>query len=159
MRRGVKISLGILALVVVGAVAYAYFAPKPSTRVDEAAPSAATLKTGQFHDGLPGHTVTGTVSILRDATGALTLRFENYEATAGPDVFFYLTRTAGAESAETVEGNGIRLVVPGGAGDGQATLRGNFNVPLPEGLNPAEFAGVAVWCDRYNAYFGGADFA
>lgn len=159
MRRSHMIALGVIALVAVAGIGYAYFAPKPSTRVDQLAPSALTLKMGAFYDGSPGHSVSGSARILRDEAGALVLRVENYEATAGPDVYFFLTKTARATNEAAVEGDGIRLVVPGGAGDGQATLRGNFNVPLPAGINPDEYAGITVWCDQFNANFGGLEFA
>jgi hypothetical protein len=49
--------------------------------------------------------------------------------------------------------------VPGGAEDGEATLRGNFNVPLPAGFDPAAYQGLAAWCERFDVLFGSAALA
>lgn len=40
--------------------------------------------------------------------------------------------------------------------DGEATLRGDLNVRLPEGADPDAYTGLAVWCRRYDVLFGWA---
>ena len=77
------------------------------------------------------------------------LRFRNYEATPGPDVFFYL-----AQMGDFDPDRALRLAVPGGAGEGQATLRGNFSVEVPSAT--PEFSRIVVWCKRFGVQFGAA---
>lgn len=148
-------ALGLVALVsIVGAL---YFLPMPTTTVDEAAPPDTTVvKTGPYEGADAFHHGSGTVSILRDAEGRHHLRFEAYDARAGPDVYFYLTPRADADSTADVEEEGLRVLVPGGARGGQATLRGDFNVPLPYGFDPDRYAALVAWCDRFDERFGTA---
>jgi hypothetical protein len=50
----------------------------------------------------------------------------------------------------------------GDVGDGGASLgplkstNGNQNYAVPVDLDPAEFAGVSVWCERFGVNFGTA---
>lgn len=159
-RRSILIlAVGAVALLALALVAYVYFAPKPSTRVEQAAIAGEALFSGAFADGLPGHHVSGTVKLVRASDGSASLRFEDYEATAGPDVYFFLTPKARADTAADVEGAGVRLAVPGGSSDGQATLRGDFNVPLAASIDLDAYRGITVWCQRYDAFFGYAELA
>jgi hypothetical protein len=148
---------GLVAVAVLGYVGFAYLAPHASTTVHEAAPDGPVMKQGAFHDGEPGHHASGTVMVVQTADG-YALRLEDYDATAGPDVFFFLTEQPGARSTADVE-RGLRVLVPGGADGGEATLRGDFNVPLPAGFDPARWQGLAAWCDGFNVLFGSAALA
>lgn len=154
-----------LAVVVVGyLVADAYFLPEASTRVDEPLPDAMMDDHGmdEMAEGMPHAVARGTFSgadALHSVSGAVALyegedgwflRFEDYEATDGPDVYFYLVKGDGA-----VE-EGYRVLVPGGE-EGRATLRGNFNVPLEgDAMDWSAYDGVVVWCDRFDVRFGSA---
>lgn len=143
-----------LALVAGGVLAWTQFAPAPSQQRDEAAPEGATMvAAGTFRDGDPLHHASGNVTLLKGDRG-FVLRFEGYEATPGPDVFFYLTREAGASTTRAVEGEGAKVETD--TPSGQATLRGSFNVRVPEGVDPAAFRGIVAWCDTYNVLFGWA---
>lgn len=147
-------AVGAVAL---AAVAYAFFLPEADTILDEALPAdgdARALKTGTFAGADRAHRVEGTVTLYEGADGHF-LRFEDYDATDGPDVYFYLVRDAGASSRDAVEGDGLLVRVPGGT-EGRATVRGTFNVPLPADFDPSLWNGVAVWCDRFDALFGDA---
>ena len=147
--------LGIAILAIAALAAYPFLAPKPTTQLDQAMePGATKLLTGQLRDGEVGHHAEGTASILRGAEG-YTLRLEGYDATSGPDVYFFLTPTAEPRTTEEVEG-GLRVLVPGGSDNGEATLRGNFNVPLPADFDPSRYHGIAAWCDNFNVLFGWA---
>jgi hypothetical protein len=73
-------------------------------------------------------------------------------------VYFYLSPVAQPARTQDVE-SGLRLVVPGGDEDGEATVRGNFNVPLPAGFDPAAYQSLAAWCDRFDVLFGYATLA
>jgi hypothetical protein len=48
------------------------------------------------------------------------------------------------------------VLVPGGIGEGQATLRGNFSVPLPKAVDSEQHTRVVVWCQRFGVKFGEA---
>jgi hypothetical protein len=168
---------GVAVLLVAGALAayMAWFAPEPSTRADEPLPDlgravggldgAATggvpspLLSGAFTGADGFHFARGTVALHQAANGTYLLRFEGYDAREGPDVYLYLTRQAGDDTAARVEGDGLRLRIPGGEADGRATVRGAFNVWLPEGTPALEYAGVTIWCDQFDHFFGHAPLA
>jgi hypothetical protein len=154
-------AIAVLALAAV--VAIPYFAPKPSTLVDQGLPMGmeeaqfTEAARGAFRDGAPGHHAEGTARVLQGPEGWY-LRLEGYEATAGPDVYFFLSPVAEPRSTEDVE-SGVRVLVPGGSDEGEATLRGNFNVPLPQGFDPARHRSLVAWCDNFNVLFGVAPLA
>lgn len=168
--------LAIAGIAAAWAVADAYFLPEENTRVDQPLPTQdmgdgmmehdmeegmmehdmanmsagpKPVATGAFTGADRLHSVSGTVTLYHDAEGAF-LRFEDYEATDGPDVYYYLAR-----SGEPIE-SGIRVLVPGG-NEGRATLRGNFNVPLEGAMDWTTYDTIVVWCDRFDVTFGTAE--
>lgn len=174
-RRWVLAATAILVVAAaVGALAYLrWFAPEPSTTADEPLPDLghradgqgsgtagpAALRTGTFRGADDFHFARGTVALHQAANGTYLLRFEDYDAREGPDVYLYLTREAGDGNAAEVEGEGLRLRVPGGEADGRATVRGSFNVFLPEGTDALQYHGVTIWCDQFDQLFGHAALA
>ena len=155
--RALAWALVAVAALVIAGVGWYYFAPKPTSFLDEPAPAAAeTLASGSFQGADAAHDVAGSVTLLRDADG-FVLRFEDYDATSGPDVYFYLTKEPGAYTTGAVEGDGIRI--PTGSATGQATLRGSFNVRVPDGVDATQYGGLSVWCDRFGVLFGSAPLA
>ena len=84
------------------------------------------------------------------------MRIENYQQTDGPDVYCYLTESASPSSLSDVVDHGVLIPVPGGASDGQTTLRGSFNVPLPDGLDVSRYHGLAAWGQTTHVLFGSA---
>lgn len=166
MKRWPWIAGGACVLAIAGAWAFfAFFAPEPSTMVDEpmpdlgnapGSPSAVPLRTGNFSGADGFHYARGSVALHQAANGTYLLRFEGYEAREGPDVYLYLTRRASDASADAVEGQGLRLRVPGGQEDGRATVRGDFNLFLPEGTDALAYGGLTIWCDAFNQFFGHA---
>lgn len=153
MQRRNLLVLGALAVGAFAFIGLKYFAPKGSTDVDHEAPAdhAERLAGGQFSGADAAHHVEGTVTVVRDGDDAL-LRFEGYDATNGPDVYFYISPDREGEYNEAA----TKILVPGGAEDGQATLRGNFNVPLPADIDPETIGSVIVWCKRFSVTFGTA---
>lgn len=164
--------VGVLVLAVLGLAAYVrWFAPEDSTTAQEPLPDLGQttsgpggaelppLRSGSFQGADDFHFARGTVALFQAANGTYVLRFEGYDAREGPDVYLYLTRQAGGDSASEVEGEGFRLHVPGGEGDGRATVRGSFNVFLPEGTDALAYGGVTIWCDDFNHFFGHAPLA
>ncbi|HEV8360343.1 MAG TPA: DM13 domain-containing protein [Candidatus Thermoplasmatota archaeon] len=161
-RKLVLLAVAGVVVVVAAAVGFVYLAPKGSTTVAQELPAGAMMgseaRGGTLRDGAALHHSEGSVKLLEGQDGWF-LRFEDYDATSGPDVYFYLTRGTSDWSAAEVEGNGVRVPVPGGAADGQATLRGDFNVPLAGGVDPAQYRGLAVWCRNFDTLFGYAALA
>ena len=135
----------------VGVVGYVYFAPEPSVTADLADRDLVArkpLKRGTFAGADVAHSVSGQVA-LHEVDGKRLLLFTGYSATAGPDVYFYLS-PGGEFDVDLAE----RLSVPRGAGEGQANLRGNFTVALPPATR--DFSEVVVWCKRFGVKFGSA---
>jgi hypothetical protein len=156
MKLGKKAWLGLVAVVLLAGVAFIvleYFAPQPTQRVDDTSGAAQlanrqALQSGSFSGADAAHDVSGKVALFETDSGKV-LRFSDYEATSGPDVFFYISPTS-----EFDETKARQLAVPGGLGEGQATLRGNFGVPLPD--DASDFSVVIVWCKRFGVKFGEA---
>lgn len=159
MRKPVKVVLFATAaaiLLALGAyVAVEYFLPERSVGVNEGPPAGdvTVLKVGSFR-GATGHTVEGTVKLLR-VGNAHYLRFENYTQTQGPDVFVFLTREGHAGSTEDVT-SGLKVPLEGGPDGGEIVKEGNFNQRLPADFDPSRYGGVAIWCEQYAVLFGNA---
>jgi hypothetical protein len=147
----VLLVIGIAAAAGIAGVVFSeYFAPQPTRTVDEDVDTDAPVsKRGTFRGADDVHHVSGTVSV--HAGEPAQLSFRNYQATSGPDVYFYL-----ADDGEFEEANAVRIPVPGGVKDGQATLRGNFSLPLPSGVDLATRTRLVVWCQRFGVRFGEA---
>lgn len=147
--------LGVLALAGAAFAVKTWFLPEASTVADESLPDqfrgATVLLAGPLLQTDPVHEVGGTVRVLQQ-DGNLLVRFENYSQTDGPDVYLYLTASGDQPDGDEVEG-GLRLLVPGTEG-GRSNLRGDFNVPIPNGTSLADYRSLAVWCDRFNVLFG-----
>lgn len=101
------------------------------------------------------HYAEGTVQLLEDDRG-LFLFFEDFDARSGPDVYLYVsTATDGVWRSDEV----TKVLVPEGAADGQATLRGDFRVDLPDGLTASSIGSALLWCDQFSEPFGHALFS
>lgn len=155
MRLKSKLLAGSVVIAVLVAVGYVFFAPQRAKYVDQPESTVERelepLKRGTFAGADAVHQVKGSVQ-LRGAGSRLSLRFSNYDATSGPDVYFYLAR-AGEFDPQTAR----RVVVPGGGTEGQATLRGNFSVVIDGGVSDLEsYSRLVVWCERFGVKFGEA---
>lgn len=154
-RRQVVAGVGAAAgLGVAGVVGWELFVPERATTVAEAAePTGTALKRGTFV-GKDDHLVSGTVTLFEDDEG-FSLRFEDYEQTQGPDVFVYLTPAADPDTTSDVDA-GVKVLVDGGADGGESTKEGTFTQRLRADLDPTDYAGVSIWCDRFAVPFGAA---
>lgn len=159
-RRTWAVAVGVLAVVLVGAVLYIgpsdFFLPEDATRVDESGPvgeNVTVLKTGTF-DGKAGHDVSGTVELVRDDDG-LFFRFVDYEQEQGPDVFVYVTPSESPTTSGEIR-DGTKVRIDGGADGGESTKVGNFVQRLPDRVDAAEIRGVGIWCERFSTPFGAA---
>jgi hypothetical protein len=148
--RWLAAAAGLAALAVVGVV---FFAPKPSTALDEMVldDEAVPVSTGTFSGADAAHDVSGTITVYRSAAGEF-LHFEGYDATDGPDVSLYLSPSPDG----TFDDASVRIPAPNGVGDGHLTLRGNFNVPLPASVDITDYKSAIIWCRRFSVKFGQA---
>ena len=113
----------------------------------EATPEAEEITRGAF-SGAGGHEVTGEAVLYRLASGEHLVRLEGFETDNGPALEVWMVRRT--------EGD----VGAGGAGLGALkSTNGNQNYPVPADLDPADFAGVSVWCERFAVNFGTAPLA
>ncbi|MGB1586062.1 MAG: DM13 domain-containing protein [Thermoplasmatota archaeon] len=155
--------IGIGALVVVGLVLAApKFLPKGEVQLDQARPEGSAddaaidvVRGGDWIDGDSAHKASGRIDIVT-VDGDTFLRFTDFEMTAGPDVYLYLTPSADPQSTADVEGDGIRIAVKTDEDqDARLNERGTFFVPL-DVPNLDAYGGVAAWCDDFNVLFGNA---
>lgn len=98
---------------------------------------------GVFVDGDKQHHTSGTVHTLTEGNQRF-LRFENFDATNGPDLYVYIT-----DSSNNIE-SGINL----------GKLKGNKgsqNYDLSKDIDLEKFNRVIIWCKAFNVTFGSAD--
>jgi hypothetical protein len=122
---------------------------EPSLTTTTTAPSEPVeLGTGSFIS--LDHTTTGALRVLELADGRRFVRLEGFETDNGPDLYVYL-------STNPADG-------PEGAFDDDfadlGRLQGNIgdqNYEIPSDVDPARYASVVIWCDRFDAAFGAAD--
>ncbi|WP_240903706.1 DM13 domain-containing protein [Chengkuizengella sediminis] len=101
--------------------------------------------SGSFVDADSTHSASGDVFTVNTDDGVY-LRFENFEATNGPDLYVYLAKS-GEETSE-----GVRL----------EKLKGNVgdqNYLLPEGVDLSEYDKVVIWCKAFDVDFGYAELS
>lgn len=140
--------------VVGGVVAHDLFAPKPTTTVHQQIDTgtAQALSSGTFQGADRAHKASGTVTLYEDEEGTF-LFFEDYQATSGPDVYFFLSTSS---IGDYNGGEVVKVLVPGGAEGGQATLRGDFRVPVPDDVDATQYRSVIAWCEDFSVEFGHA---
>ncbi|MDP5273707.1 DM13 domain-containing protein [Chengkuizengella axinellae] len=101
--------------------------------------------SGSFVDADSTHSASGDVFTVNTDDGVY-LRFENFDATNGPDLYVYLAKS-GEKTSE-----GIRL----------EKLKGNVgdqNYLLPEGVDLSEYDKVVIWCKAFDVDFGYAELS
>lgn len=98
------------------------------------------MYSGTFKDADEKHKASGMAKTVEGEDG-LYLRFEEFEATNGPDLYVYLTK----EGQETKEG--IEL----GKLKGN---KGNQNYKIPDGTDLEMYNQVVIWCKSFDEDFG-----
>ncbi len=113
--------------------------------VNEEMPSSAlAIPMGNFvgvGDGI--HDAQGEVLIIESDDGSKFLRFENFRATNGPDLFVYLATDETATdfvNLGRLKGN-----------------IGNQNYLIPPGVDLADQDTVLIWCKQFSVLFGSAE--
>lgn len=132
---------GIFVIVFVGYTAGPLFY---NVIVDEEMPnSTLTIPMGNFvgvGDGI--HDAQGEVFIIESDDGSRFLRFENFKATNGPDLFVYLA------TDETVNDFVSLGMLKGNIG--------NQNYMIPPGADLSNHDTVLIWCKQFSVLFGSA---
>jgi len=106
------------------------------------------LGTGSFISR--DHATSGTVRLLELADGRRFVRLEGFETDNGPDLYVYLSTNPAAGPEGAFDDDAVDL----------GRLQGNIgdqNYEVPSGVDPARYASVVIWCDRFDSAFGAAD--
>ena len=130
----------IISVIVVYAAGPLFF----DVEVNEEMPaSTLAIPMGNFvgvGDGI--HDAQGEVLIIEADDGSKFLRFENFRASNGPDLFVYLATDETASdfvNLGSLKGN-----------------IGNQNYLIPPGVDLANQDTVLIWCKQFSVLFGSA---
>ena len=144
MNKGIIIGAVIVGVIAVAVVGYTAGPLFYDVTVNEEMPvSASSTQMGTFvgvGDGI--HDAQGDVLIINADDGSRFLRFENFKATNGPDLFVYL---ATDETANDFVNLGV--------------LKGNIgnqNYMIPPGADLSTHNTVLIWCKQFSVLFGSA---
>ena len=110
------------------------------TNVNTPAPVGTTLVSGNFASN--AHTSTGTVKVIKEATGKTYLSFENFSTSNGPDLRIWLAINTSGTSYQEV---GLLTAVSG-----------NFSYELNSTINYSTNNYVLIWCKDFSVLFGHA---
>lgn len=119
-------------------------APKP---VELAAPAMLGF---EFDKNAPGrdpiHWANGTGNVIKTAQGEVLRLNGDFEAGPGPNFWVYLnTRAVGEEKDFNADAGRIKIAP-------LKSFKGAQNFMLPEGLDPAKFHTVTIWCESFGVY-------
>jgi len=138
---GITIVVSILIIIIVVYAAGPLFF---NIIVDEEMPAASlVIPMGNFigiGDGI--HDAVGEVFIIEAEDGSKFLRFENFKASNGPDLYVYLATDENASdyiSLGRLKGN-----------------IGNQNYLIPPGADLSNQDTVLIWCKQFSVLFGSA---
>ena len=144
MNKSKIIGVSIGAVIAIAIVVYTAGPIFYDVTVDEEMPIATlSIPMGSFvgvGDGI--HDAQGDVIIIESDDGSRFLRFENFKATNGPDLFVYLATDETADdfvSLGMLKGN-----------------IGNQNYMIPPGADLTNYDTVLIWCKQFSVLFGSA---
>ncbi len=154
MRRLLRRYWWVAAILVIVGAPIAWYLGSPlfiNKVVDEpfptsaAAPQDTMVASGTFVGADDFHKGTGKAT-LHHVGQDLTLRFDDFKVTNGPDLHVVLTKHAAPKKGSEVLAGYVDL----------GKLKGNIgmqNYPLPHGLNPDEYHAVVIYCKPFNFIF------
>lgn len=158
-----KIILGIILVIAFPIIVYTISPLFVSRTIDEAIPTTKVypsketqstegqsteliaIESGSFvgvGDGI--HNAKGTAKILSLADDKV-LRFENFKATNGPDLYVYLATDEKATDFVNL-------------GPLKANI-GNQNYQIPKGTDLTKYDTALVWCKQFSVLFGHANLS
>jgi Electron transfer DM13 len=136
-------------------IAFPFLFPPPVA--NDAAPvaltaAAATSIEFKLDENTPGrdpvHWANGSGQIIRTAQGAVLRLNGDFVAGPGPNFWIYLnTRAVGEEKDFNADAGRVKIAP-------LKSFKGAQNFVLPEGIDPAKFHTVTIWCESFGAYIG-----
>ncbi len=118
--------------------------------MDEPMPQTATtpivVLSGQFQDADTVHQGSGSTTIYQLPEGEHILRFEDFEATNGPDLHVLLSKNPAPSSRDEVMEGYLDL----------GSLKGNIgnqNYKIPAGADISEYKSVVIYCMPFHVVF------
>ena len=111
---------------------------------DAASPATVTFTLDRNAPGRdPVHWANGSGTIITTAQGAVLRLNGDFEAGPGPNFWVYLNTRAVGDEAEFNADAGRVKIAP------LKSFKGSQNFMLPEGLDPAQFHTVTIWCESF----------
>jgi hypothetical protein len=108
---------------------------------------AVAIKTGQLKDADRVHRGSGTATIYQLPDGSNVLRLEDLSVTNGPALVVILSPHPDPSNSGQVRQEGhVELAKLKGN-------KGNQNYPLPDGVDPASFNSVIIYCKPFKVIF------
>lgn len=155
MKRAVLVAVLIAAMLAIGFIAGIYTLPiltapkaRPAAEVEELARTA--MYRGEFRRDLAGsdalHWGEGTVAISRDAVSLAG------KVSPGPDYKLYLSPQFVETEEEffKVKAQAVRV--------GDVKSFQNFVIPVPQGIDVAQYTTVVVWCEAFSQFISAAEY-
>lgn len=136
----IKMKKQILVLLI--SFSFLTFSCKKNTpdNANENLPTGTELVRGNFVNG--GHSTSGTVKVIRNASNVNVLVFENFKTDNGPDLYVWLSPSASGSPYQEI---GLLKAVTG-----------NFSYELDPSINFTTNNKVLIWCKRFAVLFGHA---
>ena len=143
--------LGTALGIAIGFFIFPYVFPPPAAMETLSAEEQSVLvASGQFIHANPSdpvHYGSGKVSVY---AGTVFLEAD-FEVGAGPDFHVYLVASEQVREAADVEG--ADFVDLGKL----RAFKGSQNYAIPEGVNPADYPSVVIWCMKFAVQISPAD--
>lgn len=102
------------------------------------------MYSGNFIDAHSFDKVSGRISVFEQGSKQI-VRFEDFEATNGPDQTVYLATDTSAEDFVSL-----------------GKLKGNIgaqNYDIPSGIDLETYDTALIWCEQFGVLFGSAELA
>ena len=113
-------------------------------------PCAAAKNAGQFVAVKPGNNTEGTFKVVEENGKQYIELSDDFAVSQGPDLKVILHKDPSVESS-IAEEDYINIAP-------LASFAGGQKYEVPDGIDVAEYASVAIWCEEFNVTFGYAPF-
>jgi hypothetical protein len=132
-------------------------ADMPDKKMDDPMPEAASnsptiVVQGQFQDADSFHKGAGQATIYQLLDSNHVLRFENFEATNGPDLHVLLAKHPAPTSRDQIMEGYLDL----------GSLKGNIgnqNYDIPAGTDISEYRSIVIYCMPFHVIFSTASLS
>lgn len=112
-----------------------------------------SVATGMIKGAGGNYEGAGNVKIVKKDNGKFAVELSDFSSTSGPDLKVFLVAASGLKKgAEVIAGKHVNLGV-------LKSTSGAQSYELPDGVNPADFGSVAIFCEKYTVLFSSADLA